>query len=135
MKKTDEEALTEIDTMDELHLYFFIDFVGAFTWRMGHDYGHGRISEADWESIKKDSERLQKQQARAVQNLTRFGVKSLNDDGRPTDEYRAWYSWWSHWHKDEMSNEEWRELDSKMVAKEDVSTYRPKGDWRTLLTK
>lgn len=133
MAKTQEEVLSEIDGMAEIHLYFLIDFVGAVAWRMNHDASHGRILKEDMEKIDKDIERWKVQQDRAVRNLTRFGVHPLDDGGKPTAEYWAWYKWWSNWHKDELSNKQWLELDRKMSAKEDVSTYRPTGDWRTLV--
>lgn len=131
-EKAEEESLAEIDQMSEIHLYFLIDFVGAFTWRMTHDYSHGRIPENDWPGIQKDINRLRERQTRAAKTLSKFGVK-VSDDGKPTDEYWAWYKWWSHWHKDELSAEEWDALDRKLTAHEDVSAFRPKGDWRDTL--
>ena len=135
METEQKEDLAEFDNMTEIRLYFFIDFVGAYTWRMNHDYSHGRISEDEMVSIDKTIARLRIKQDRAVKNLTRFGFKPLSDEGKPTAEYWAWYKWWSKWHKDDLTQEQWRELDAKMSAGEDVSSYRPSGDWRSQVEK
>lgn len=134
MEKTEQESLAEVDGMSEIMLYFLIDAIGAFTWRMNHDYAHGRIPEDDMVAINKDIERLRVKQDRAVKNLPRFGVNPL-EDGKTTAEYWAWYKWWNHWHKDELTNEQWDELNQKMNEKADLSSYRPSGDWHALVEK
>jgi hypothetical protein len=30
-----------------------------------------------------------------------------------------------------LTNQQWNELNGKMSAKEDISSYRPSGDWKT----
>ena len=134
-KKT-EDKLSEIDSMGESMFYFLVDSIDGFSWRMRHDHAHGRISDEDMKGIEKDLERLHGEQVRAIRNLTRFGIaKPLTDDDEPTYEYRAWYKWWNHWHHNDLTNEQWDELNHKISAKEDISSYRPSGDWRDALKR
>lgn len=133
-KQEDKDA--EVDSMSESMLYFLVDSIGGFSWRMRHDHAHGRISDEDMKSIEEDLKKLHVKQVRAIKNLTKFGIaKPLMDDGNPTDEYRAWYRWWNHWHHNVLTDEQWRELNDKMSAKEDISSYRPNGDWRDSLKR
>jgi hypothetical protein len=37
--------------MNELELYFVIDYCGGFIWRMNHDMCDGRIPREDWPAI------------------------------------------------------------------------------------
>lgn len=124
-------------TCDERMAYFFIDQCGAFIWRMNHDMADGRIEAKHHAGIDGDIMRVRERQQEAVAALTRFGLKPVDDAGRPTAEYWAWYRWWDSWKKG-MSNEEWRECDSAMtrgMTPEEDARFRPSGDWRDSLTE
>ena len=128
--------MKKIDEGTELDQYFVINEIGGFSWRMQHEYYHGRIMEEDWQEIQKDIVRLSVVQRHAVSLLTRFGVtKPFRDEkNRPSAEYWAWFRWWDAYIKG-LSQEGWEELDRRYRAKEDLSAYRPTGDWREQIPK
>lgn len=130
MKTKDDEFKQEIDDMNETELYFVIDEIGAYTWRMNHDMADGRIELKAHASIDKDIARMHKHQGHAVERL-RDVVEGLDptNDGIPTDDYWKWYRWWDAWKKG-MPDEQWNEISAKMKRDEDISSYRPEGSWR-----
>ena len=113
--------------MNELELYFVIDYYGGFIWRMNHDMCDGRIPEKDWTDIDKDIEEMKKLQKEAVAELPRIGVNNpLNADGKPTDTYWTWYRTWDQWKKD-LSDEKWRKVNhdsTNGLTDEDVARYK-----------
>jgi len=132
-----EEALQDvIENGPELMVYFFIDQIGAFSWRMNHEMAHGRIEQQHHAAIDKDIERAKQQQVRLVKCLPRFGVeKPLDESNRATEDYWKWYRWWSNWHKNTLTNDEWDALQRDLGAdgtmtQEQIEKYRPEGDWR-----
>jgi hypothetical protein len=126
----DEKRKAQLEKENEIGLYLTIDAIGAFIWRMRHDYHHGRIENSHWPEIQKDIEKMSETQMFAVSQLTRFGVeKPQKDDNKsPTAEYWAWFRWWDAWKKN-MSDAEWNELNEKINLEQDISSYRPTGDW------
>lgn len=129
-----EELLVEaIERGPEIMTYMLIDHIGAFTWRMNHDMAHGRIPEEEHGPIDQDIEAAVKEQQRLVRSLTRFGVNTpLDENNHPTEEYWKWYRWWSNWHKNTLTDEEWNEMDvvlSMDMTQEQIEKYRPEGSW------
>lgn len=127
----DDKQKTIIENETEIGLYFTIDSIGGFIWRMQHDYSHGRIEDSHWPEIEKDIKKMSEIQMFAVSQLTRFGVeKPQKENKSPTAEYWAWFRWWDTWKKN-MTETEWNTLNNKMKLKQDISSYRPTGDWRS----
>ncbi len=131
-----EPAFTElITTGPEIHLYFVIDHIGAFTWRMNHDMAHGRIPDKAHAAIDKDITTASVQQRAAVEQCRRFGVEEPRDDqGHPTPDYWKWYRWWDAWKKG-LSDDEWRVLNEALsrpdgLTKAELKLYRPAGTWQ-----
>lgn len=140
MTKKDEiiiepETKKFLDEAVEMNLYFIINDCGGFIWRMNHDMSDGRIPKEHWEAIDKDIAKMRVTQEYALSQLPRIGVEHpLLEDKTPSTEYWAWFRWWDSYIKG-LSNDQWTELDSKITAKQDVSSYRPEGDWRNSFTK
>ena len=105
-----EKEEKPVGQMREAELYFLIDACGAFIWSMNHDMAHGRIEEEHHAAIDKDIERMRKYQLEAIKELPRIGIIPLNEQDRGTPEYWTWYKTWSTWHKDKLTEDEWREL-------------------------
>lgn len=131
-EEIDPKLKKKIDEGSELDQYFIINEIGGFRWRMEHELCHGRISDGDWPSISKDIARLTIAQQYAVSLLTRFGVsKPFRDDKiKPSAEYWSWFRWWDSYIKG-LPQDEWKEIERRCGAKEDLSIYRPQGEWRT----
>ncbi len=116
----------------ERNIYFAIDMIGGFVWRMNHDIGHGRIDQKDHAGIDKDIAVARQDQIVLVNALARFGVTQPLEDGHPTDQYWRWFRWWDGWKK-AMSDDEWRECDAAMargLTEDEDQRFRPQGDWR-----
>ena len=130
--KTPEETQEMIDGMNEISLYFLIEEIGGFIWRMNHDMAHGRIPIDSHVVIDSDISNVRKHQAYAVERLRDVveGLDPTDADAHPTTEYFNWYRWWNNWHKNELTEEQWSEISIKMRNGEDISTYRPQGSWQ-----
>jgi len=124
-----EEEKKEVEEYNECKLYFTIDAIGGFIWRMNHDISHGRIEMS--EGIQSDLEHLFEVQQYALQQLGKFGVDPESTNDRVNGDYGKWYRHWDNWKK-EMSNEEWRNFDHKMSKDEDYSDLLPKDSWNKL---
>ena len=122
-------AKAKIDSLDEIGLYFIINECGGFVWRMQHDMAHGRIPDDHHAAIDVDIVRIRGLQQYAVSKLDKLGFVPTVEDGRPTEDYWKWFRWWDSYIKG-LSNEEWNVLDNKIKKEEDISAYRPKGDWK-----
>lgn len=126
-----DERKKEIEEFDEVKSYFFIDAIGAFTWRMSHDASHGRIDMTP--ELQKALEDMHEEQVYCAQQLTKFGVDHESVKNRPDGDYWKWYNHWHNWHQG-MSDEQWNEVNSKMVKNEDISHLLPKNKWNEILT-
>ena len=62
------------ETCTEVELYFQIDAIGAFIWRMRHDMSHGRIPEKDCEAVLEDVKKMSESQQILVEYVKRFDV-------------------------------------------------------------
>jgi len=128
--EADQKTRKQIEEADELGLYFMINEIGGFVWRMNHDMADGRIPEKDWPMIDEEIARLRPLQTFAVSQLTRIGVETpLKEDGKsPTDEYWAWFRWWDGYIKG-LPEDQWKELESA-YPNGDYSKFRPEGEWK-----
>lgn len=131
-----EPSLLEqvIDRGPEAVVYFLIEDLGGFIWRMNHDMADWRIPEKEWPGIDREIAVARVEQGRLCEALPRFGVaKPLDDGGRPTEEYWAWYRWWNAWHKG-MSDEQFDAIDVDIALEmtdEQIARCRPEGTWKT----
>jgi len=121
-----EKEKQEIEGSNECKIYFTIDAIGGFIWRMNHDAGHGRLEIT--EGIQKDLEHMSELQQFALQQLSKFGIDPESAKDRVNGDYWKWYRHWDNWKKD-MSNEEWRNFERKMSKEEDYSDLLPKDSW------
>ncbi len=129
-------AFTEAITQGtEITLYFLIDEIGAFTWRMNHDMAHNRIPVGDHAAIDKDITSASKQQRLAVEQCKRFGVEEpFDDQGVATPDYWNWYRWWDSWKK-ALTDKEWDVLNIALskddgLTEDEMLFYRPNGTWQ-----
>lgn len=93
LEKVKEEIKKVLDIGCEQLLFFTIDGLGSFIWRMEHDMSHGRIKSSP--EIEADILMMRETQQYAVGQLSRIGVKGAQDEElRPTDVYWEWYKTW-----------------------------------------
>lgn len=108
-EKVDEEMKKKLETGCEQLLYFVIDGLGGFIWRMEHDLGDGRIESTP--GIEKDLLKMRETQQLAVSQLSRVGVEgALDENGRTTDIYWNWYRTWKSY-IDGLDNADFYKLD------------------------
>jgi hypothetical protein len=120
-----------LETCSEQELYSTIDALGAFLWRMNHDLADGRIEGS--KGIDDDLVKMKEMQKKAVLQTARFGVtKPVYEDDGPTPEYMKWYRWWDKYFKKTLTDEQWRDFSRRLKDKEDVSMYRPAGEFKDL---
>ena len=119
--------IQSVEQMNEVELYFVIDYCGGFIWRMNHDMADGRIPMSEHAAIDADIEKMRVQQLDAVRQLPRVGVAMpLDAENRPTPEYWTWYRTWDAWKKG-MTEERWREVDAAMtrgLTADEISAYK-----------
>lgn len=136
----EEKALANynaiVESCNEVILYFCINENGGLAWRLRHDatrdYARGYLNEDQYNERMKAAASSTNYAEIAVKQTTRFGVtKPLHESGGPTDEYWLWFRWWDGYIKG-LSEDDFRELDRKLSAKEDVSKFRPNGDWKVV---
>lgn len=127
------EGAEELLTCSEIHLYSCINAIGGFIWSMNHDMSHGRIKSTL--GIEKDLAEAQYSIEYTVLQSRRFGVDipdvKVGEHVERTKSYNNWFSWWNTYVMG-LSDEKWKELEAKMEKRENVSEFRPEGDWRTI---
>ena len=113
----------------EQELYFYINTFGGMIWRLKHDMADGRIEE------NLDLTPYQYAIEYCVMHTPRFGVEIEEpEEGghvKPTDSYWAWFRWWDEYFQRTLTQEEYEEYTRKAEKGEDVSQFRPSGDWRS----
>lgn len=68
-----------------------------------------------------------------VMQTRRFGVElEQPKEGhvKTTASFWKWYLWWDEYFQRTLTLKQWNEYENKRSKGEDVSQYRPKGDWR-----
>ena len=128
----------EIEELKEIEVYFIINEIGGFIWRMNHDMADGRIPEKDWPAIDRDIKKMSETQQYAVSITPKFGVvppyRDPQENKRPSAQYWAWFRWWDGYVRG-LPEEEWKILSQKIDKDEDFSSYRPAGAWQDNVTK
>ena len=116
-----------VATCTEQQLYFYINTFGGMIWRLKHDMAHGRIGEVDLTPYQYAIEYC-------VMRTPRFGVKieepAEGGHVKTTDSYWAWFRWWDEYFQKTLTDKEYQEYIRKSNNGEDISQFRPKGDWR-----
>ena len=112
----------------EVELYVTINSLGGFIWQMNHDLADGRIPESS--DINESLAEAQRKIEFAVEQTKRFGViQPRSKQGGPTYEYRRWFQWWDSY-VNGLSFTACGTLERAINKGEDVSSWRPEGDWR-----
>jgi hypothetical protein len=128
-----EEFKAQIDKMPELTLWVAINQIGGDLIYMNHEMADGRLPES-----RKNHEILELLQAQiqyAVSKLEKFGIKDYATFTDPAERkeqhanYFKWFRWWESYFENLPVTEQ-QELDRKLNNDEDLSAYRPAGDWR-----
>lgn len=138
----------DVKTFPEELVFFSIDSLSGFAWRLEHDAADGRIPND--ESIDRGLAALRAKVDAAVDQLARFGIKArisgeehyeLNIRGHPllekfcprdscigkkfpSPEYWAWYRRWAEW-KNGLSQEKWDRLNTKLSRGESIEEFNP----------
>lgn len=108
-ERVKKEVKEKLDTGCEHLLYFMIDGIGGFVWRMEHDLADGRIESTP--GIEEDLLTMRETQQYATTQLSRVGVEgALDENLRPTDVYWKWYKTWDKYIKG-LSDEDFYKLD------------------------
>lgn len=115
-------------TCTEQELYFYIRTFSSMIWRLEHDMADGRIEE------NLDLTPYQYAVEYCVMHTPRFGVKidepTEGEYVKATDSYFAWFRWWDEYFQSTLTNEEYEDYLHKANNGEDISQFRPTGDWR-----
>ena len=128
--EVDKELKEQMDALPEINVYFLIKEMGLYLYNTHKDYKEGRIPEKRFQEIQKGFPRLQNALEYGTRSLTRFGVSPTHEvAGRASAEYWAWFQWWEIYVKN-LPEEKWKQLETAILRKEDVSRFRPPGTWR-----
>lgn len=114
----------------EVDLYMVIDTIGGCIWRIRHEIGRGNIEQTP--KIDKELAEMHETCIQMIEQLTRFGLKPLDENNRPTEDYWKWFRNWDQWKKG-LSDEEWRAFDcayTRGLTEEEKQQYQPVGRWQ-----
>jgi hypothetical protein len=119
-----------IEKGPEIVAYQFIYAVGGYIFWMEHDMADGRIPESDWEKIDLSLTERRVEQLAVIKSLTKYGLtEPVTDKNAPTEMYWKWYRWWKKY-MDSLSREEEYKLGKAIENDEDLSSWRPEGNWQ-----
>ena len=133
---TDEMEFQRLcNSMPEIMLYYTINELGRFIWRMNHDMADGRIPIADHPAIDESLLEAQQKIQIAVDTTARFGVEQpRNAEGVANPGYWKWFRWWDAYAKG-LSDEQFQKLNVALETYRHVTDmlkqWRPEGDWKT----
>jgi len=124
----DQETIDKVEQMSEVHHYLVIEECGGFIWYMNHEMSHGRIPEDP--DIIKDIDDMRELQEYLISKLGKFGVNPESAKySKHISDYWKWYEHWHKWHKETLTEDEWRIVSNKLSKDEDISEYLPKKKW------
>ena len=115
------------ESLPEIMIYFCINSLGDFLYVQRRAKGRGEMA-ADV-GLEDEANAYSDQQKLVEILKTREGMNFADHA-----EYMRWFTWWSNWHKHELTEEKWRELDrliSVGKTEDDFAGLRPSGDWRS----
>ena len=105
-------------------------------WVLIEQVGHQRRDleqrmKAGEKDLREELDEYKEWQRKAMEQLTRYGVEHPYKEGtkKASEEYWRWYRWWKAY-LDGMPGKEAKELQRRLSEQQDVSEYRPEGDWR-----
>lgn len=117
-----------VERMPEILFYFGIEGLGDFLWSMKRAVSHyGANSE---ELVENVANARADQQTLVDLLKTREGFNFADHE-----EYMRWYRWWSVWHKQTLSSDQFKELDRLLKwdgtqTEETFAKWRPSGTWK-----
>jgi len=115
------------ESAPEIIIYFWIESLGDFIHTMQRAH---RLHGAG------DAVLVDAGKAHADQTLLVEIMKSRDGFGFADHaEYMRWYRWWNNWHKNDLSDEQWSEVNSRLKwdgtqTEESFAKLRPSGSWR-----
>lgn len=123
-----EKDKDSIKDWSEPKVFTTLQCLGSIVFRLQHDMADGRIEEdLDLTPYQYAMEYL------ALQT-SRFGVQieepKEGEHVLTTKSYLAWYDWWYNYLDFSLSDDEWKDFKKRLENDEDVSMYRPEGDWK-----
>ena len=131
----EQEVIDQIDNGKEYVHYMIIEECGGFIWTMGRVMERGEHTPKEKEGILEDCNTMSEIQKYAVSKLTQWGVDPETASDRNENvkgSYWKWFKFWSDWHKNQLSDEQWDIVNKKMTANEDISEYLPKIKWNEI---
>ena len=115
-------------TCTEQELYFYIKAFKKMISQLSHDMERGKMP--------KDLDLTPCQYALefCMMHTSRFGVKieqpTNGEHVKATDSYLAWFHWWNEYFQKTLTNKEYKKYQHKLEKGEDISHFRPSGNWR-----
>lgn len=82
-----------------------------------------------WESTIKDNFNAVAKTMNLIKSTVNYGVTEPLFEGVPTDQFWKWYRWWRTYLRS-LSDEENKRLHLALINNEDVSSWRPQGEWK-----
>ena len=118
---------SHVATCTEQELYFYINNLGGIIWRLNYNMAEGNIKD------RLDLTPFQYAVEYCVMHTRRFGVEleepKNGEHVKTTDSYRAWFRWWNDYFQRTLTREEYEDYLQKADNGEDISQFRPDGDW------
>jgi hypothetical protein len=118
------------DAIPEILIYFFIESLGDFLWSMKRAVEKFGANPTD---LQTDNDNAYHDQQQLVELIKARPGFNFADHA----EYMLWYRWWNNWHKRELTEEQWIELDKLIKwdgtqTEADFTNWRPKGNWKNV---
>lgn len=118
-----------VESAPEVLIYFFINTLGDFIWTMQRAVEKHGANHAD---LSKDVANARHDQGQIIEILKKRDGFAFADHA----EYMTWFRWWSEWHKQSLSQDQWRTLDGMLKwdgtqTEETFAAWRPSGTWKS----
>lgn len=122
-----QTVIDKVENLTESEHYLFIEECGGFIFHMNHEMSHGRIQSSP--EILEDIKNTREIQEYVVSKLPKFGVDPLSINDRENGSYWKWFNFWHTWHKETLTNKEWRLVSEKLQNDQSIDEYLPKTKW------
>lgn len=128
-----EDGLRVVEKGNEQEMYTLINGLSYRIFKMEKDLKENQVLESKYE---KYLEELKYALEYAILRTRRFGVIILDAEKNchieRTDSYEQWFNWWHEYFQKTLTDDEWNEFNKRSIDGNDISHFRPEGDWKNI---
>jgi hypothetical protein len=116
-----ESIKAEIDSASELELFMIVN-------KNSNVLNTIRNQDNDITSDENEIAKIKDILSYAIFKSGVYGFTPYDDKDNPTDPFYRWFKWWGDY-LESLTDEEWDSLNKSIIEGEDLSAFKPKGNW------